>query len=107
MDPKFFSLLGLAMRAGKVVSGEEQVINVVRKKKAFLVIVADDASENTKKRIKDKTTHYGVPCVIAGNRHQLGQAIGKDERVLLAVTDQGFAQGLSRFEGVHYLGVML
>lgn len=100
MDPKFYSFLGLAMRAGKVVSGEEQVIEAIRKKKACLVIVAGDASENTKKKVTDKAGYYGVPCLTAGDRYRLGQAIGKGERVVLAVTDRGFAKGLVRYDGI-------
>lgn len=104
MNPKFFSLLGLAMRAGKVVSGEEQVMRAIRNHKVYLVIVAEDASVKTVKRIRDKGNFYGVPCMMAGTRQQLGQAIGKPERVLLAVTDKGFAEALAQYDEVHFWG---
>ena len=47
---KFLQLLGLAMRAGKVVSGEELVIREIRSGKAQLVILAEDAKKNTEKK---------------------------------------------------------
>lgn len=46
---KFLQLLGLAMRAGKVVSGEELVIREIRSGKAQLVILAEDAKKHGKK----------------------------------------------------------
>ena len=46
---KVLSLLGLAFRSGNLVSGEFAAREAVRKKTAALVIVASDASDNTKK----------------------------------------------------------
>ncbi|EGL81943.1 ribosomal protein L7Ae/L30e/S12e/Gadd45 [Caldalkalibacillus thermarum TA2.A1] len=97
MDPKFWNLLGLAMRAGKVISGEEQVLRTIRKQQVCLVLMAADASANTKKKIQDKVAFYKIPLLIVGDRYQLGRAIGKQKRVLVAVTDQGFASELRRY----------
>jgi ribosomal protein L7Ae-like RNA K-turn-binding protein len=47
---KILNMLGLARRAGKLVTGEELVVDEVRKQKAKLVFVASDASENTRKK---------------------------------------------------------
>ena len=49
--PEELSLAGLAAKAGKVVSGEFATEKAVKTGKAFLVITARDASENTKKKI--------------------------------------------------------
>lgn len=46
------SLLGLAQKAGKIVSGELAVEKAVRSGKAKLIVVAADGSDNTKKPIK-------------------------------------------------------
>ena len=46
---KGLSLLGLAFRSGNLVSGEFAAREAVRKKTAALIIVANDASDNTKK----------------------------------------------------------
>lgn len=93
-EHQFYQLLGLANRARKVVSGQEPVLNEIRKRNAKLVIIATDASETTKKTIQDKCLHYHVYCVQMGDRDSLGQAIGKEQRVALAVTDEGFAAKL-------------
>lgn len=91
---KIFNFMGLAMRARKLTTGEELVINEIRKNKVRLVIVSSDASANTKKNITNKCHSYRVKCVEFGTRYELGYAIGKDERVIIGVTDTGFAKKL-------------
>ena len=49
---KIHSLLGIAMRAGKLVSGEDGTMIDLKKGKLNLVIVAEDASNNTKKLLE-------------------------------------------------------
>ena len=44
---KFLSLLGLCKRAGKLAAGEVAAEQAVRGKKAFLLILSEDASKNT------------------------------------------------------------
>ncbi|WP_163101543.1 YlxQ family RNA-binding protein [Peribacillus alkalitolerans] len=93
-QPQWMSLLGLANRARKLISGEELVIKEVRNGKAKLVILSNDASNNTEKKITDKCSYYNVPVVKVEDRTQLGHAIGKDARVVIAVLDEGFANKL-------------
>lgn len=91
---RFTSLLGLAYRARRVVTGEEAVIQAVRDKTARVVLISSDASDRTKKTVHNKCKYYHVPVIEVLNRSQLGQAIGKQERVLIAVTDKGFGNKL-------------
>lgn len=51
MDSKqqVLNLIGLATKAGKVKSGEFSTEQSIKKGRACLVIVAEEASENTKK----------------------------------------------------------
>jgi len=90
----FYQLLGLANRARKIISGEELVLNDLKKNRVKLVIIANDASERTKKKMRDQCAHYQVRIVGAGDRFALGHAIGKEQRVVLGVTDEGFARKL-------------
>lgn len=85
------NVLGLANRAGKLVSGEENVLKALRNGTAKLVIVAEDASANAVKQYEDKCKYYRVPIIRCGYRSELGNSIGKAQRVALALTDAGFA----------------
>lgn len=90
------SLLGLAARAGKVASGEFAVEKSVKSRKAFLVLVAEDASANTKKNFGDMCTYYKVPLYYVGTKEELGKAIGKEYRASLSVTDRNFADAMKK-----------
>ncbi|OWR27887.1 50S ribosomal protein L7ae [Saccharibacillus sp. O23] len=88
--------LGLAMRAGKMVTGDELVLKAVRSREAKLVVLAGDASSNTQKKFRDKCASYGIPLLIGFDRERLGASIGKPERLVLALTEQGFADMIRR-----------
>lgn len=93
-NAKWASLLGLANRAGKVTTGEELTVKEIQRGQAKLVLLSADASRNTEKKITDKAAFYHVPVCRVENRTILGHAIGKDARVVAAVSDAGFAKKL-------------
>ena len=88
------SMLGLAAKSGNVVSGEFSTEKAVKTGKAFLVIVADDSSDNTKKHFSDMTAFYEVPIYFYSDKVGLGNAIGKEFRASLAVTDENLANAV-------------
>ena len=88
----WLNLLGLVLRAGKLVTGEELVVKAIQKQKVNLVILSEDASENTRKKVLDKCSFYNTPCIVKGDRETIGRAIGKAERVVIGISDQGFAK---------------
>lgn len=88
---KIHSLLGLAMRAGKLVSGEDGTMLDLKKGKLNLVIVAEDASNNTKKLFKDKSSFRKVDYIELSTKNDLGISIGKDSRAVIGIKDIGFA----------------
>lgn len=93
-DNKWMSLLGLANRARKITSGEELTVKEIRSGNAKLILLSEDASQNTTKKITDKCRSYKVPVKLVANREILGKAIGKEQRVVVAVLDNGFAKKL-------------
>lgn len=91
---KVLSMLGLAARGRNVVSGELQTLAAVKDGSAMLVIVAEDATENTKKLFSDKCSFYQIPLKRYGTREELGRAIGKGIRSSVAVVNEGLARAL-------------
>lgn len=89
----FLNLLGLASRARKIVTGEI-LITKIRTNEVYLVIIANDASDNTKKKLIDKCTSYHIDYVIISNIKELSNAIGKNNRVALGIQDEGFSKSL-------------
>ena len=87
-------MFGLAARAGRMASGEFQTETAVKSGTAFLVVIAQDASNNTKKLFQDKCSFYKIPILILGTKEELGHAIGKEYRASLAILDAGFAEAI-------------
>lgn len=85
-------LLGLAQRAGGVGSGEFMTESNVKEGKAYLVIVASDASDNTKKNFRDMCAYYKVPYREYADKEMLGHSIGKEFRASCSVTNENLAQ---------------
>ncbi|MEN4337133.1 YlxQ-related RNA-binding protein, partial [Streptococcus pyogenes] len=54
------SLIGLAQRAGKVISGEELVVKAIQHQQVILVFLANDAGPNVTKKVTDKSNYYNV-----------------------------------------------
>lgn len=93
---KVFSYIGLATKSGKVASGEFSTEKAVKEGKAWLVLVAEDASNNTKKMFTNMCTFYQVPIYFFGEKTELGHAMGKEYRASLALTDQGLANAVEK-----------
>ena len=95
-NDRVLSNLSMAQKAGQVKSGEFAVEKAVKEGSAFLVIVAGDASENTKKKMADKTDYYEVPLYYYSDKESLGRQIGKEYRSMVAVTHPGFAESIEK-----------
>lgn len=59
---KVLNLLGLATRAGKTASGEFMTEKAIKSGKAYLVIVSEEASDNTKKMFEIHVHTTRFPC---------------------------------------------
>ena len=88
---KALAMIGLAQKAGKIVSGEFATEKAVKTGKAALVIVAGDASENTKKMFTNMCAFYEVPVYFYSDKETLGQF-----RASLAVVDEGFRNTIEK-----------
>ncbi len=95
-DKKILSLLGLCTKSGNLVSGGFASEKAIKEYKACLVIIAGDASDNTKKHFSDMCNYRDIPYVIYGMKDSLGHAIGKEERTSVVITDPGFSKSLRK-----------
>ena len=89
----YTKLLGLAQRAGKVRSGELQTEESVKSFKARLCLTASDASDASKKHIRDICSYRDIKLIETGlTKEELGHCIGREERTAVAIEDEGFAK---------------
>lgn len=94
MNKKALSMLGIATKAGKTVTGEFSTEKAVKEGSAYAVIVAGDASNNTKKKFRNMCDYYQVTIREFADKIALGNACGKEFRASLAITDEGLAKAV-------------
>ncbi|WP_085992378.1 YlxQ family RNA-binding protein [Oceanobacillus senegalensis] len=99
MKSNYLNLIGLAYRARKCSLGEETILKDIQKKRAKLVLLASDTGPQTKKKLTDKCKFYNVPFVVVDDRETLASAIGKSQRVAIAILDAGFANKIQSLLG--------
>ena len=93
IENQVINFLGLCMRAGRIISGQEACVDLARKEEAALVLIDAAASENTRKRITDACHSHNVPLYEI-SEGELGRAIGKNGRMMVALKMDGMAQKL-------------
>ncbi|KJS16899.1 MAG: hypothetical protein VR69_07585 [Peptococcaceae bacterium BRH_c4b] len=91
-----YHLLGLARRAGHVQSGDAAVRSAIARQKVFLLLIAADAAQRTKKTFDELSASAGLPLYSIGSKTELGTSIGKPHRSVVAITERNFAQGIVR-----------
>ena len=89
-------MLGLAMKAGKVVIGTEQVVAFIQKKRIKLVLLSSSSSDGTKKKIRSKCEYYNVPLEeLPIQTDELGTLLGKTYTpAVVGITDENFSRTL-------------
>lgn len=89
-EAKIYSMLGLAQKAGKLVSGEDSCEKEIKCHRAELVIVAQDASDNTKKKFNNKCKFRKINYIEFGVKKLLGKYLGNNYRAILCISDINF-----------------
>lgn len=87
---RILNLLGLARRAGQVVTGEGAVIKGLRAGQVHLIFLAADAGAATAKKVGDKAATFKAPVCRQYSRATLSQAIGQS-RSVIGIKQVGFA----------------
>lgn len=88
-DP--LSLLGLALRAGRLAVGEDLTAQAITAHKARLLLLAADAAPHTVRRTERLAGERLPVAALQCNKQQLGAALGRESCAVCAVTDLGFA----------------
>lgn len=78
-----------------MASGELSVEKAMKAGEVLLVIVANDASDNTKEKFEKKAFFYNIPVKLCLDKETLGHSIGKDYRSVLGICDENFANRIN------------
>lgn len=88
---KVLGLIGLSAKAGKIEYGADAVEESIKRKKAKLVIVAEDAADRTKENFKFLCNKLNILYVVFGEKEKISKAIGKDNKAVIAIKDKNLS----------------
>ena len=92
---KAMNYLGLARKGGLAELGEEPVGAIARTGKAYVILVAGDASDHTWRRAKSYAAGTEQQCIrLSCTKDEMGQAVGRTSLAIAAVTDVQLALAL-------------
>lgn len=91
---KLCGLLGLAMKAGKIVFGTEACITDINKKKVKLLLIAKDAAERTKTNFRNICEENNIPIYEILQIEDISRAIGKDNKAVIGIKDINFSKAM-------------
>ena len=95
MDNKALNYLSLARKGGLAELGEEPVGAAARAGKAYVILVASDASDHTWRRAKSFAAGTDQQCVrLKATKEEMGFAVGRTSLAIAAVTDARLALAL-------------
>ena len=99
---KICGAIGLARKAGKLCVGSEMCVECIRAGKAELVVLCNDMSDNSSKKLHDTMRTRGVPYIaLPLGKVELAKKIGKSSfAVACALTDKGFANIVYKALGI-------
>lgn len=94
MTDKLAGLIGLCRKSGNLICGATAVETVIKNKKSYIVLIADDSGESIRKKIINLCTTYQAEYRIVKNKEWLGNATGLDDKAVVAVINKDFADGI-------------
>lgn len=89
MRNKIDSYLGFAKKSRNLLTGYNTCVFAIKKIK--LLIITEDLSENTVKKLLKLSMDHGVPYRIYGKTEELSKITGSQERGVYGITDVNFA----------------
>jgi uncharacterized protein len=96
LEERLGSYLALANKAGKVVSGSDLVMELIRKEKAGVVFLACDISAEIGEKVSGLAQRFSVPQVAIFNKDRFGALLGKGLRSVAAIERSGFIETVNR-----------
>ena len=99
MQNKLKDYLGLCRLSKNLRYGSEVVLDLIKKKKAKLVILSSAASQNTKKKFYDKTKYYNI-SIIEIDYIIINSVFNNLDVKVVAILDDGFKDQILKFKGM-------
>ena len=87
---KIESLLGFAVKAGKVIYGSDNIVDV--KRRYYLVIICDTLAENSRKKVIKTASEKRIPVILS--LKELQYAVNRTNCKAVAITDKQMSDAM-------------
>lgn len=105
LNKNIYGLIGLARRAGKISFGTESSIEAIKKKKAKLVILAENCSNRTMQNFEELCKNENVLFYKIGTIEDLSKSIGQVNKAVVTINEKNFAKEIKkRIDGGEFIG---
>ena len=96
INNKILGLIGLSARAGKICFGTDSTKQEVEKRKAKLIIVAENSSDRTKRKFIQLCEKNNIPILIYSNIDDISKAIGKENKAVIGIKEENLAKEIEK-----------
>lgn len=90
------ALLGLANKAGKLKFGMTACYQSCASKRAKLVLIAENLSDNSRKKIEHVIDQQGLKAFSYGTKEKFGLLFNRSNIGLICIEDVNFAAGIEQ-----------
>lgn len=97
MSQPWLALLGMARRAGQLLSGTETVRAAVRRGQILLIVAATDLSPKTKERLARLAQAHRTRLLFGASLAELSAATGHTGRGVYGLTQKDLANAIGRY----------
>ncbi len=87
-----YSAIGMANKAGALVTGTDACLRAVKAGVVKIVVLSEEASENTRKKVINACRVKNIPCMEYGKGGMLGKMTGKSHRIVVGVRDKNLSK---------------
>lgn len=102
---KILGLIGFAARARKICYGADSVEQEIKKKKVYLVLVANDASDRTKEKFVKICEQYNINMIVYSEIELISKAIGKSNKAIIGIEESNLASEIQKInDGGEFIG---
>ena len=102
---KILGLIGFAAKARKICYGADSVEQEIKKKKVYLVLVANDASDRTKEKFIKLCEQYNINFMIYSEINLISKAIGKSNKAIIGIEESNLASEIQKInDGGEFIG---
>ena len=95
---KIESLLGFAVKAGKIIYGSDNI--EVVKRRYFLVIICNTLAENSRKKVLKAASDKKVPVILSAN--ELQYTVNRRNCKAVAITDRQMSEAMLKMTNENY-----